>query len=72
MASLLLVLLLVSAAPTQSTGQVIVGGISSPVGSEQTVTLNLGSQTYQAQVAADGSWSVTVPAQALQELQELP
>ncbi|MGP2449936.1 Ig-like domain-containing protein, partial [Pantoea stewartii subsp. indologenes] len=45
-----------------------VSGITANVEPGQTVTVTLGGQTYTATVGQDGSWSVTVPAAALQAL----
>lgn len=43
-------------------------GTTTNVQQGQTVTISLGGQTYTATVGADGSWSISVPAPALQAL----
>ncbi|WP_047608344.1 Ig-like domain-containing protein [Rahnella aquatilis] len=43
-------------------------GTTGKSGDGQTVTVTLGGQTYNATVAADGSWSVQIPAADLQAL----
>ncbi|WP_034916048.1 Ig-like domain-containing protein [Erwinia sp. 9145] len=49
-----------------------VEGSSVNVAEGSIVTFTLGGQTYTATVAADGSWSVTVPSEDLQNLAEGP
>ena len=51
----------------KSTDQLLSGSTSN-VEAGQIVTISLGGQTYNASVAADGSWSVTIPASALAAL----
>ncbi|MFP1463567.1 hypothetical protein ACLB1E_30205 [Escherichia coli] len=43
-------------------------GSTSGIESGQTVTVTFGGKTYTASVAANGSWSVTVPAADLATL----
>lgn len=45
-----------------------ISGTTSNVAAGQIVTVTLNGQNYQAVVAADGSWSVTVPPAALQAI----
>lgn len=46
----------------------ILSGRTTNVQQGQTVTITLGDQTYTATVGANGTWSVSVPANALQSL----
>ncbi|WP_249042802.1 Ig-like domain-containing protein [Pantoea stewartii] len=52
----------------EKTSDQLISGVTSNVEPGQTVTVTLGGQTYTATVGQDGSWSVTVPAVALQAL----
>ena len=45
-------------------------GTTTNVQQGQLVTVTLGGQTYSATVAANGSWAITVPANALQGLED--
>lgn len=45
-------------------------GTTTNVQQGQVVTVTLGGQSYSATVAANGSWSITVPATALQGLED--
>ncbi|WP_147198929.1 Ig-like domain-containing protein [Pantoea sp. CCBC3-3-1] len=54
-------------AAEQQTAQTV-SGTTTNVQQGQTVTVTLGGQTYTATVGADGTWSVAVPATALQAL----
>src|SRR5476649_668202 len=47
-------------------------GTTGKSGEGQTVTVTVGGQTYTATVAADGSWTVTLPAADLQALPQGP
>ena len=49
-------------------GDQAISGTTSNVAAGQIVTVTLNGQNYQAVVAADGSWSVTVPPAALQAI----
>ncbi|MER5028783.1 Ig-like domain-containing protein [Pantoea anthophila] len=53
---------------TEKTTPQTLSGSTSNVEAGQIVTVTLGGQTYSGTVAGDGSWSVTVPADALAAL----
>ncbi|KHN62690.1 BapA/Bap/LapF family prefix-like domain-containing protein, partial [Pantoea stewartii] len=53
---------------TEKASDQTLSGTTTNVEAGQTVTVTLGGQTYTTTVGTDGSWSVTVPAAALQAL----
>ncbi|MDE8556865.1 Ig-like domain-containing protein [Pantoea vagans] len=52
----------------EKTTDQVLSGSTSNVEAGQIVTITLGGQTYSGSVAGDGSWSITVPADALNAL----
>jgi len=53
---------------SEKTGDQLLSGTTSNIETGQPITVTLGGETFSTTVAADGSWSVTIPASTLAAL----